>query len=719
MSATNSRRVPLDKRKRTEISCDVCRGRKQKCHKPLGKGACGYCHDRGLECVTTQVRKQRIPESGEGLGTRLALLESLVKGLVPEADLTSNEDVRELGHSLGILIPAQDERTIAVEKTSPGQDDERILQDSHGHTQYIGPGSSYFFMMKLRGIFGRSGPNKESELCLTLADRHAADSDQGPDHITNVVASDTPLHEHTSPADLPVDTSDGVTNTLVDAFFEHVHPDYPILHEASFRESYERWPMSSANIDRAWLCSLLCVFILGRRVTLTPSSSEQVDGWWSQARALLPSVLFTSSVSAVQALMLASLHLHNIKNRDACWTLTGAAVRISFAIGLHREGAGSLQTPLIRELRKRIWWTLYSFELMQVSSHDRPSAIENGICSVGCPKVSILGLELPPNYMNWSNRLVTILGSACRALRTIRTTSIESSRVGPLSLTISLLKDLDRWKSSLPAHLSLESITILPPSYQRPLLLMHLQYHYVVSLVSRSALLSWVALLSTNPRESLPEATLSIANRCIASGRTSCELVRKLDSIERFNAVTWWDIYYTYSSALILVLNAICDIMKGDHDAARESTRYLGECARLATKHLENPMIPATMRRWTTTIIELNAMAADFVQGFEHQRIAVNAAETLTAAQLEALGKENLNDVTSEFVGLNSMPYIAGPLPMATPPRTADSSIRNDFTPLSNSQPMDLENARFWNELHCWDNIENILLGDQRASWEG
>lgn len=715
MSTTNSRRVPLDKRKRTEISCDVCRGRKQKCLRPSGKGTCGYCHDRGLECVTTQVRKQRIPESSEGLGMRLALLESLVKGLIPEADLSSNEEMKELGRSLGILGPARDEATPG-EKTASTQEDERLLQDSHGRTQYIGPRSSYFFMMKLRRIFGRSGPNTESELCLTLEDRNPTDHEQIPDLAAITVASDTPLHEHTSPTDLPVDKSDGVTNALVDAFFEHVHPDYPILHEASFRETYERWPTSTATVDRSWLCSLLCVFILGRRVAPMTSSSEQVEGWWSQARALLPSVLFTSSVSAVQALMLASLHLHNINNRDACWTLTGAAVRIAFAIGLHREGVGILQTPLIRELRKRIWWTLYSFELMQVSSHDRPTAIENGIYSVGCPKVSILDLGLPPDYMHWSNRLITILGSACRALRTVRTTPVENARIGPPSLSSGILKDLDRWNSSLPAHLSLESTNILPPSYQRPLLLLHLQYHYVISLVSRSALLSWVAILSTNPNETPPEAILSIANRCIASGRTSCELVQKLEVIQQFNAVTWWDIYYTYSSALILVLNAICDVMKGDGNAARESTRSLGKCALLVTKHLKNPLMPATMRRWATTINELNTMATDFVQGFEDHTAAVNTVENLAGGQLTAVRDQNSNQGMSEYVGINSISYAAGMLSTDTPLRAPDAT-RTSFTPWSQVQPIDPENSTFWSELH-WDSIEDMLLGDQRVSWE-
>jgi hypothetical protein len=229
--------------------------------------------------------------------------------------------------------------------------------------------------------------------------------------------------------------------------------------------------------------------------------------------------------------------------------------------------------------------------------------------------------------------------------------------------------------------------------------------------------LSWVAILTTNPRETPPESTLTVANRCIASGRRTCDLVQKLEAIEQFNAVTWWDIYYTYSSALIIVLNAICDTVRCDYNAARDSTRCLGECARLATKHLKNPMMPATIRRWATTVNELNAMATDFVQGFEDQSTTLNAFETLATGQTATHTRGHSNQEILEYAGVNSMPYATGPLPTVTPSISTDSVTRSSSVPWTQLQPMDLERATFWSELH-WDSIEDMLLGDQRASWE-
>jgi hypothetical protein len=58
---------------------------------------------------------------------------------------------------------------------------------------------------------------------------------------------------------------------------------------------------------------------------------------------------------------------------------------------------------------------------------------------------------------------------------------------------------------------------------------------------------------------SLPTGRLSISEICIYSGRMSCQLLVKLEAIGKFNSVTWWDIYYNFSCAVILVLDIICD----------------------------------------------------------------------------------------------------------------------------------------------------------------
>ena len=157
--ASSSRRVPLDKRKRTETSCDKCKSRKQKCRKEPGQDACRYCVVHNIECLTTQPRKKRLYGSVEGLGTRLALLEALVKGLLPEADVSSTEALRQLATSHGIPLPdsAANDAHGDQDDSGEGEGDDTVslLPDQQGQVQFIGPGSSLSFHIKLRTLVGR------------------------------------------------------------------------------------------------------------------------------------------------------------------------------------------------------------------------------------------------------------------------------------------------------------------------------------------------------------------------------------------------------------------------------------------------------------------------------------------------------------------------------------------------------------------------------------
>lgn len=600
-----SRRVPQELRQRTEHSCDRCKSRKQKCSTWPGQDKCNHCQKYGYSCVITKPRKQRLYGSVEGHSARVAMLESLVKGLMPEADLSNLESMQEMASALGIPMP-DTSSTADVQSSSAGTDskeeeNEHLVHDLQGQGQYIGRASSYFFQMKLRALVGRSqkgtvgrmylfGPNPASSRLHPNSSLVGTDTEETLD--IHSIASATSPSSGPSPASEPTQADHSIVFMLVRIFFDRINVDFPVLHEATFLESLDGWCRAPKEADQVWLCSFLCVLILARRLCDVHVSDYQEEKWWCRIQSLLSKVMFTSSLTSIQALMLAALHLHNTNSRDICWTLTGAAVRIGFAIGLHRDGLETNGTPLAREMRKRIWWTLYSFEQLQVSSHDRPSAIDSAKHLAGSPRETILGMGTHniPDYITWSNRLVMMLGSACRALPD----AAKDGYSGPLSPAAGLLRELIRWRTGLPQHLSMDSIDAMPPSFQRPLILLHVQYHYIVSLISRYALLSRFTALSKSRSDKFPEPLISMSDVCIESGRLSCQLLLKLDSTNNFNAVTWLDVYYLYSSALILVLSIICDIKQDKQESAAEARRLLIQCTDLAAKHLRNPMVPGT-----------------------------------------------------------------------------------------------------------------------------
>lgn len=611
--------MPLDKRKRTETSCDKCKSRKQKCRKEPGQDACRYCTLHSIDCLTTQPRKKRLYGSVEGLGNRLALLESLVKGLLPEADVTDMDELRQLGSSLGISLPGSGEGDGTGEQHSgsdkDGDEPMSLLPDQQGQVQYIGPASSFAFHLKLRSLIGAGELRSFVLFGTNAAEREHIHGDNDPRSLSTPSSASnidhsSPTGARALPSVLSAQSSEVPSlESLIGAYFDHINPDFPVLYEPSFREAYEGWLVDPGNADPAWLCSFLCVLLLSRRVARITFQQDQEKLWWRRVQTLLPVVMFTSSVMAVQALMLAALHLHNTNHRDACWNLTGTAVRIAFAIGLHQDKVNTMQTPLARELRKRLWWTLYAYEQMQVSSYDRPSAIEHPGSKIGCLNERLIGSDLhnPPEYSQWYNRLVVHLGSACRAPKTVRANISDESYVGPLSPAAGVLRDMERWRELLPQHLRMETLESSPLTFQRPILMLHGLYHYTVAVLCRSALLTRASILSKDGTDAKNTALTVMAELCSDSGRALARILLKLEAIGRFDAITWWDIWYALASSSVLVLDLVClnKITGTDMSASRI---LLSQLADLAQRHKRNPHMPGTIAKFASIVPELQSM---------------------------------------------------------------------------------------------------------------
>ncbi|EPE36529.1 Zn2/Cys6 DNA-binding protein [Glarea lozoyensis ATCC 20868] len=630
MEAVNtSRRVPPEKRKRTETSCDKCKTRKQKCDRIMSQSQCRYCQLHAIACTTTQPRKKRLYGNAESIGGRLVLLESLVKGLVPEADLSTNDEMQQLGKSLGIPLPVIEESIATGDADAiETKDDDYtlpLLPDQQGQVQYIGPSSSFSFHLHLRKLIGNDAACEFSMFGQNAADQYeTAENPLVVSKRQNSLGSEdrrgSVPTDYGSPSDAVREIDGPVLETLVDTYFDVIHSDFPVLHEASFRGTYETWSLSSSSADPSWLCGLLCVLILSRRVASITIPDEAERKWWRHVQTLLPTVFFTSNLYTVQALMLAALHLHNTSHRDACWNITGTAVRIAFAIGLHRDDVKHTQSPLGRELRKQLWWTLYAFEHMQVSSYDRPSAIAYTLSSVSFPNERIVGVagHCPQDFMKWSQRLVVLLGSACRALNPTGSgsTSAEDAYSGPLSPAAGVLRELDKWKEALPLHLRLEVTDSLAPSSQRPLLLLHVQFYYIRVLMSRAALLRRATRMSKDPESTLTPTLLTVSETCIDSGRSLACIMRKLGAINKFNSCTWWDIFYTVASSLILVLDIICHVKQGKHETLADSQKLLHDLATMVSSQLDSSKVPGSMRTWGAIVIEVSAMADQYVLTF-------------------------------------------------------------------------------------------------------
>ena len=157
-------------------------------------------------------------------------------------------------------------------------------------------------------------------------------------------------------------------STLIDKYFERVHPGFPILMEDSFRESYQ---------TRKGLSPLLlsAVFVLTLKFVDPGSASPtarrpDVSRLESTALKLLTDSLPHPSMSTIQAGLLLME-----KSTLATGALNAQLVTAGFELGLHQDCSNWKLDTWEKGLRKRMAWALYMQDKWSALVNGRPSHI--------------------------------------------------------------------------------------------------------------------------------------------------------------------------------------------------------------------------------------------------------------------------------------------------------------------------------------------------------
>ncbi|OIW22873.1 hypothetical protein CONLIGDRAFT_694810 [Coniochaeta ligniaria NRRL 30616] len=530
------RRVPPEKRQRTAMSCDFCRRKRCKCSRPSSNEPCRACTDNGEVCRVTEPRKPRgnyrVP-----LATTLAVAEGphKARGMATGESQESSSSIISLGA-----------RACYAAKESSG---EAFFEDLLGLPQYIGPTGSYTLLVTLRKMLsvryslGTSPP--EAAQTMGLSTHYTT-------NFSPVQSFDLPPRE--------------ISDTLIEAFFVKVHRDFPIFHRAIFQTSYESMWSTMPETDPAWLMTLYMVFVLALETTADNGSTQRrlaaQSRYLAKAKTFLPEVIAGCTLSHIQALMLYCLQMHISRERNASWNITGASIRIAVAIGLHRNGVNPKCSPLERELRKRVWWTIYAFERLECSSLGRPSVIDDSECNTPVPTEGFLDMGdiLPIGHLEAQADLLRLIGVICKNQYNLH--ELSEDHVG---FVRDISKQLDVWHRNLPAHLRIGAE--FPKLHFRSITMLHLQHQYATTLLVRPFLASRTRRHVDSSGGSLAtEVVDSLARQCTDAAIVGIDLLQALLSKSCFNSKTSWDVYFMESFSMILAIGKFAH--EGDADSS-------------------------------------------------------------------------------------------------------------------------------------------------------
>ncbi|RTE84184.1 hypothetical protein BHE90_001326 [Fusarium euwallaceae] len=483
------RRVADENRKRAARACDRCKARKSKCIE-AGGGICQRCQANNLTC---RFEKER-PSSRDS----------------------------ESPHPLLNSVTAPPSQST----TTPQQD---ISIDSHQTERVLWPN----FLSRLREAFSldaMSGPEEQDMAAMQARiTRPKALSLPAQSRLKAIVDSLPPK---------------SVADFLLSVCIKHGVDIFFYFDQAQAIDELDQFysnPTSPLRSDPSFVCLILGIFALGSHWTPLerPSNSpptlqtEECDPghvFFRQAKLLVPDIIERSCLRSIQACFLLGVYLMPLSAVGSSYIYMGLALRKALAFDLHQSSDDQMLDRREREVRRRLWWSIYSLERCTTIKLNRPRSVDAAIIKTPLP-APLPSLDKAQKFDNIQlqisyARLIIILDHATAS----QTRSTESTKP---TESANVEAELEDWKKSLPEDFDLDNISPRDSRY-RAVFHLYLNYYYAWIAIGKVSLITAVrtTLQHHLNQEFQPfkidEAIERVSRSCVKAARKLLQLFEGL-----------------------------------------------------------------------------------------------------------------------------------------------------------------------------------------------
>ncbi|KAG6005966.1 hypothetical protein E4U43_000515 [Claviceps pusilla] len=201
------------------------------------------------------------------------------------------------------------------------------------------------------------------------------------------------------------------TDSLVQNFLNNVNFHYYILYPSSFLEEYRTWwSLRSENrpLGLQWTCLLLTVCACSTQYTdvelqrkletdLGQSTQKLTEQYHNAARELHSVIPVRSNhLLNVQTLLHSCFWYKSEARFVECWHVLSAAIREAQELGIHQETVSGPMPEFDREMRRRVWCILDTWDWQISALLSRPMIIDRSDCDVGLPNLTLEGYSPSP-----------------------------------------------------------------------------------------------------------------------------------------------------------------------------------------------------------------------------------------------------------------------------------------------------------------------------------
>ncbi|KAF4951206.1 hypothetical protein FGADI_7611 [Fusarium gaditjirri] len=548
------RRVAEENRKRAPRACDRCKARKSKCIES-SPGICQRCEAGQLSCRFDRLspRQSQSPMPA-GVATITSVAAPSQTGATPQ---------------------------------------ENISIESHQTESILWPR----FLTRLREAFSLdpiSGP-EEQDMANLQAVSIASHSVNYPevDCIQNISRPDNPSLADKARLKKIVDSFPprSIAQFLVhvcirrgtDAFF--YFDQAQLIHEIEQFYASQTCPL---RFDPSFICLALTIFALGSHWTpLERPGHSRIDEhdpgrlFFEQAKLLVPDIIELPGLRSIQACLILGVYLMPQNAVGSSYVYTGMALRKALAFDLHQDSDDQAMDAREREVRRRLWWSIYSLERCSTIKLNRPRSVTPGIITVPLPTV----LPEFDNSQKFNNVLLQIAFARLISILD-RVADWESAVTNSSSGadTSSLENQLREWKDSLPESFDLETI---PPQDSRYRAVFHiwLNYYYAWIVMGKMSLITVVRktlrchLGDDSEPCNIDEKAGKLSRSCAKASKKLLQLFEDLDQTGYTTRFSFTDFQGCSIATIVTLIAGILDRDPGYERRVRFGLEFLRRMA--------------------------------------------------------------------------------------------------------------------------------------------
>ncbi|KAE8135190.1 fungal-specific transcription factor domain-containing protein [Aspergillus pseudotamarii] len=362
-----------------------------------------------------------------------------------------------------------------------------------------------------------------------------------------------------------------IASFLLSVLIKHATDTFFYVDQAEFASEIHRFytdPTSPLRSDSSFVCLAMAAFALASQwTTLEKPEGHQLSAgleksdlgrvFFDHARTLIPDIIERPCLQSVQAPFVLGVYLMPASAIGSSYVYLGLALRKALALDLHQDVDDQKMNEREIEVRRRLWWSLYSLERCTTVKLNRPRSISAAVITTPLPS-PLPALDHSQKFDNLSfqlayMRLVKILDHI---------SDPELGNTGDeLALQARYESDLKEWKRSLPPEFTLQD-TDPQDSRYRAVFHLYLHYYYAWITIGKASLVSVVRakLRSCVTGSQLPQISnvaRNLSRSCAKAARKLLGLFETMSMSHKITRFSFTDFQGCSIATIVTLLDGI------------------------------------------------------------------------------------------------------------------------------------------------------------------